>query len=427
MGVYDDLGISPIINVSGSVTRLGGAPLTERGLAAFEAAARECVPIDQLQGAASRRIAALTGAESGLVTSGAADALTLGAAAILAGHDLGRMERLPDTTGMRREFIIAREQRNGYDHAVRAAGAILVEAGFHELVAGAGVRRCEAWEIEAAIGPNTAGILYVHDACSRPPMAEVVAVARRHGLPLLVDAAGELPPRENLRSIVAVGADLVAFSGGKAIRGPQATGILCCRRDLVASAALQMFDMDDHFELWEPPLELIDKTRLRGLPRHGIGRSMKVSKEQIVALLAALEDFAAGVYDRDLPVFHDYLQSIASALSGSTSGASASGASALSGSAVSESQATDLPVECHWPKVGRGCVPVLELALDERRLGRTALEVCRRLRRGVPPVYVGHGKLDEGRLVIHPLHLNAERLALLIDRLRQELTPSPGS
>lgn len=417
MGVYEDLGLSPIINVSGSVTRLGGAPLTERGLAAFQAAAQECVPIDQLQGAASQRIAALTGAESGLVTSGAAAALTLGAAAILAGYDLGRMERMPDTTGMRREFVIAREQRNGYDHAVRAAGAILVEAGFHEVVAGAGVRRCEAWEIEAAIGPNTAGILYVHDACGRPPMAEVVAVARRHGLPLLVDAAGELPPRENLRSIVAVGADLVAFSGGKAIRGPQATGILCGRRDLVASAALQMFDMDDHFELWEPPINLIDKTRLRGLPRHGIGRSMKVSKEQIVALLVALEDFATGVYDRDLPVFHEYLQSIASALS-----ASALGASTLSMSAVSE-----LPVECHWPKVGHGCVPVLELALDERRLGRTAMEVCRRLRQGAPPVYVGHGKLDEGRLVIHPLHLNAERVALLIDRLRQELRPSPRS
>lgn len=422
MGVYEDLGLSPIINVSGSVTRLGGAPLTERGLAAFHAAAQECVPIDQLQGAASQRIAALTGAETGLVTSGAAAALTLGAAAILAGYDLGRMERLPDTTGMRREFVIAREQRNGYDHAVRAAGAILVEAGFHEVVAGAGVRRCEAWEIEAAIGPNTAGILYVHDACGRPPMAEVVAVARRHGLPLLVDAAGELPPRENLRSIVAVGADLVAFSGGKAIRGPQATGILCGRRDLVASAALQMFDMDDHFELWEPPINLIDKTRLRGLPRHGIGRSMKVSKEQIVALLVALEDFATGVYDRDLPVFHEYLQSIASALSTSTLGGAT-----LSTSALGASAAIELPVECHWPKVGHGCVPVLELALDERRLGRTAMEVCRRLRQGAPPVYVGHGKLDEGRLVIHPLHLNAERVALLIDRLRQELRPSPRS
>lgn len=419
MGVYEELGVAPIINVSGSVTRLGGAPLTERGLDAFRAAAADCVPLDQLQGAASRRIASLTGAEAGLVTSGASAALTLGAAAILAGHDLGRMERLPDTTGMRREFVVAREQRNGYDHAVRAAGAVLVEAGFHEVVAGAGVRRCEAWELEAAIGPATAGILYVHDAQGRPPLAEVVAVARRHGRPLLVDAAGELPPRENLRSIIAAGADLVAFSGGKAIRGPQATGILCGRRELVGSAALQMLDMDDHFELWEPPLELIDKTWLPGLPRHGIGRSMKVSKEQIVALLTALDDFATGVYDRDLPRFHAYLREIESALN-TPATCDAAGRDA----AGRDAPALELAVTCHWPKVGQGSVPLLELAIDERRLGRTALEVCRLLRHGVPPVYVGHGKLDEGRLVIHPLHLTAERVASLIFRLRSELAPA---
>src|SRR5207247_3523684 len=112
-----------------------------------------------------------------------------------------------------------------------------------------------------------------------------VAKAHARGLPVLVDAAGELPPRSNLRSIVATGADLVAFSGGKAIRGPQATGILCGRRDLVGSAALQMLDLDDHFELWDPPANLIDKTKLPGMPRHGLGRGFKVSKEQIAALL----------------------------------------------------------------------------------------------------------------------------------------------
>src|SRR4029450_1504021 len=121
---------------------------------------------------------------------------------------------------------------------------------------------------------------------------EVVAVAHRHGLPVLVDAAGGLPPRAHLRTLPATGADLIAFSGGKAIRGPQATGILCGRRDLVGSAALQMLDMDDHFELWDPPPELIDRGRFRGLPRHGIGRALKVSKEQVVALLTALRLFA---------------------------------------------------------------------------------------------------------------------------------------
>src|SRR5205085_438404 len=159
-------------------------------------------------------------------------------------------------------FVVAREQRNGYDHAVRAAGARLVEVGFNEVVAGAGVRRVEAWEYAAAFGPMTAGVLYVYDARARPPLAEVVARAHARGLPVLVDAAGELPPRSNLRAILATGADLVAFSGGKAIRGPQATGLLCGRRDLVGAAALQMLDLDDHPDLWEPPEELIDRRRL---------------------------------------------------------------------------------------------------------------------------------------------------------------------
>src|SRR5208282_4895402 len=160
-----------------------------------------------------------------------------------------------------------------------------VEVGFQEIVAGAGVRRAEAWEFEAAFGPKTAGVLHVYDVYAAPPLAELVKRAHARGLPVLVDAAGELPPRANLRAIIATGADLVVYSGGKAIRGPQATGILCGKRDLIGAALLQMLDMDDHFELWEPPPALIDKSKLAGMPRHGIGRALKVSKEQIAALL----------------------------------------------------------------------------------------------------------------------------------------------
>src|SRR5205085_4725275 len=127
--------------------------------------------------------------------AGAAAALTLGTAAILTGLDCGRMERLPWCAGFAHEFVIAREQRNGYDHAVRAAGARLVEVGFHEILANAGVRRTEAWEYEAAFTANTAGVLYVFAPDARPPLPEVVERAHRRGLPVLVDAAGELPPR----------------------------------------------------------------------------------------------------------------------------------------------------------------------------------------------------------------------------------------
>jgi L-seryl-tRNA(Ser) seleniumtransferase len=396
-GVYEQLGVTTIINVSGSVTRLGGAPMPREVVDAFAQAALDSVPLDTLQGAASRYLAEVTGAEAGIITSGAAAGLTLGAAAILTRFDLGRMEKLPRCDDFPHEFVVAREHRNGYDHAVRAAGARLVEVGFHEIVAGAGVRRVEAWEYEAAFGPQTAGVLYVYDAQSRPPLSQVVRRAQARDLPVLVDAAGELPPRCNLRDIVATGADLVVFSGGKAIRGPQATGILCGRRALVGAALLQMLDLDDHFELWEPPAHLIDKSRLAGMPRHGIGRSFKVSKEQIMALLTALQLFTSGAYDAELPEKRRLLEQIAAGLEG-------------------------LPVASRLrvPEDGQG-LPILELALDESQLGRSALEVCRRLRRGQPPIQMGHGLLLEGKLVVNPMHLDPERTATLIGRLREEL------
>ncbi len=367
-------------------------------LEAFRQAAGESVPLEQLQAVACRQIAAATGTEAGLVTSGAAAALTLGTAAILARLDLGRMERLPRCEGFPDEFVIAREQRNGYDHAVRAAGAQLIEVGCNELVAGSGVRRTEAWEYEVAFGPRTAGVLYVLTDGAQPALADVVNIAHKHHLPVLVDAAGELPPRANLKAIAASGADLVAFSGGKAIRGPQATGILCGRRELIASAALQMLDMDDHLELWNPPEELIDRAKLPGMPRHGIGRGFKVAKEQIVALLVALRAFAGGEYDALVAGYQRNLKEISAALA-------------------------DRPVRCDLVESDGERPPILKIVVDENHLCRTAFEVCRRLRGGSPPCYVGHAELASGVLTIHPLHLDDKRTAELTRRLREELSP----
>jgi len=398
MTIYDSLGVPPIINASGSVTRLGGAPMPAAVLDAFRDAAAAHVPLEQLQAAASRRIAAVTGTEAGLVTAGSAAALTLGTAAILCRFDLGRVERLPHCEGFPHEFVIAREQRSGYDHAIRAAGARLVEVGFNEIVANAGVRRTEAWEYESAFSGATAGVVYGFASDSQPPLADVVERAHRHGLPVLVDAAGELPPKSNLVDIAATGADLVAFSGGKAIRGPQSTGILCGLRDLVASAAIQMLDMDDHLELWDPPAALIEKSKIDGLPRHGIGRALKVSKEEIVALLTALDLFASGGYEAEWSEQLGRLESIVAELS-------------------------DQAVECTiegTPAEERS--PVLTITIDEAAVGRGALEICRGLRNGTPPVYVGHGRLAEGCLVVNPLCLDDAMALELARRTREELT-----
>ena len=156
--------------------------MPEAVVAAHREAAGISVSMDALHAAASARVAEVCGTESGLVTAGAAAGLTLGAAAILCGYDLRRMEMLPHVDyEFPNEFVIAREQRNGYDHAVRTAGVRLVEVGMNETVAGSGVRRTEAWEYEAAFCERTAGVLYVYGHNSFPPLAEVVAVARQRG------------------------------------------------------------------------------------------------------------------------------------------------------------------------------------------------------------------------------------------------------
>ncbi|MFM8221085.1 MAG: selenocysteine synthase, partial [Planctomycetaceae bacterium] len=207
MNVHERFGVVPVINATGSVTRLGGALMPEAVLQAMAEAAAQAASLEEWQAAASRHIARHTGAEAGLVTAGCSAGLFLGTAAILAGLDRGRMEQLPALRSDRREFVVAREQRNGYDHAVRAAGATLVEVGFNEIVAHAGVRRTETWEYEAEFSERTAGVLYVAAPHAQPPLAELVAVAHRHGLPVLVDAAGEVLPRHRLPDLVASGAD----------------------------------------------------------------------------------------------------------------------------------------------------------------------------------------------------------------------------
>ena len=398
MGIYQEFGITPIINASGAVTRLGGAPMNPETLAAFAEAARASVPLEQLQASASRIIAEATATEAGLITSGAASALTLGTAAILTGYNLKRMETLPHCQDFPNQFVIARQQRNGYDHAIRASGAHLVEVGFNELAANAGVRQTETWEYGATFNTNTAGVVYVYSSKSTPDLRQVVDIAHEHHLPVLVDAAAELPPKSNLKSIAATGADLVAFSGGKAIRGPQSTGILCGKRDLIGSAALQMLDMDDHLEFWDPPADFIDRTKFEGIPRHGIGRGFKVSKEEIIALLVALRLFISGAYDASVPTARSILEVIAQRLQ-------------------------DCPVQCAiYDKKDKESLPVLEITVKETISGPTAMTICRDLRHENPPIYLGHARVKEGKLLVNPLHLDKKAAEIISERIHRSFS-----
>lgn len=271
--IYAELGIRPVINATCHWTRFGGTiiPLAVRD--AMRAAGDTTIDMRELLDVASRRIAHHTHAEAGHVVSGCAAALMVGAAAVMTGSDPVRMQRLPDTSGMKAEWIARRMPRretadgqrylhHGYAHAVRGAGGRFVEVGTEASV--------DLAAIGAAIGPDTAGIYWAATYESSVPTTEdVVALAHRAGVPVLVDASNVLPPPENLYRFVDAGADLVAFSGGKGLRGPQGSGILAGRADLIAAA------------------------RAQSAPEQGIGRPCKVSKEEIVGLLVALEAWAA--------------------------------------------------------------------------------------------------------------------------------------
>jgi D-glucosaminate-6-phosphate ammonia-lyase len=392
-GVYAGLGLEPIINAKGPGTRLSGGIARPEVRAAMAEAMAHCVDIVELHARACEVIAQHTGAEAGLVTSGAAAGLLLGTAACTTGLDAGAMARLPLTSGTRGNIVMVRSQRNQYDHALRTTGLEVVEVGLPDRYAGAGCRDAEPWEIADAIDEATKLVHWVADAHSRPPLAAVVEVAHARGVPVLVDAAAQLPPKAALRSFIAAGADLVAFSGGKALGGPQASGILCGRRDLIAAAAMQMLDMDYPPGFFRPPAHFIDADRLPGLPPHGIGRPCKVGKEQIVGLLVALELFVAEDDETRHARWLATVTAVADRLDGLPS----------------------VRVEVR----GDAAVPTLALTLEDG--AQAALSLYDALVSGRPSVHLDPEELAAGRLVLNPMCLTADDGARLAGRLRDLL------
>jgi L-seryl-tRNA(Ser) seleniumtransferase len=369
MDIYDEIGVARVVNASGSMTYLGGSLMPPEVVEAMARASRSFVRMRELMQWAGREIARITGAEAGLVTTGAAGGMVLATAACMTGMDRGRMQRLPETTGMRNEVVVQLLHRVPFDHAVRTAGARLVVAGSAE--------ETQGWELEAAIGEHTAALLHVVlDPQPTVGLEEAVRIAHGKGVPVVLDAAAELPPLENLRAYVSMGVDLVIFSGGKDIRGPNDTGILCGRRDLVTAAALQAF------------------------PNHGIGRPMKVSKEQIVGLIWALRRYA----QTDMAAEERRWAEMAARMSVGLQG--------LRGvrAAVAPARSGPRPL----------CIPRVRVELDERVTGRTMAQVLEFLAGGRPVVEV-YPEPEAGALWLNPQHLSPGEDELVASRLRAAL------
>ncbi|HJS74769.1 MAG TPA: aminotransferase class V-fold PLP-dependent enzyme, partial [Vicinamibacteria bacterium] len=262
---YNELGVRPFINAAGTYTALSASLMPKEVREAMESAASRYVSIPELQEAAGRRIAFLVGAEAALVTSGCAAALTLATAAAVAGSSQEAILRIPDVTGLKDEVVIPKGHRFVYDHAVRNVGVRLVEAASPE-------------ELKASINEKTAMLFYLNNAANKSPIAreELVAAGKSKGVPTLIDAAADLPPVKNLTAFLEMGFDLVAFSGGKGLRGPQSSGLLLGRKDLIQAAFLNGSPHSDT-----------------------IGRLAKVGKEEIVGLTRALELYLARDHEAD--------------------------------------------------------------------------------------------------------------------------------
>ena len=340
MNVYDELGIRTIINGNATLTRLGGSIMPAEVVAAMVEASKHFVDIIALQKRVGEELARLTRNEAAYVSCGAAAALTLSTAACITGLDASKRERLPLGSGernlatMKSEVIVHRYGRVGYDFAVRQVGVTFVEIGDEN--------GTSPDELEAAITDRTAALFYFANPSREHlwvPYEEGIAIAKRRGVPVIVDAAAQLPPKENLWRFTEMGADVVMFSGGKGLCGPQSSGLIVGTQ------------------------QLIDAIAFNGPPHPFIGRGMKVGKEEMVGLLAAVKwylkhaDTFQRVYEEQVVYFAQEFADV-----------------------------PEVAVHRSFPSEAGQPMPRTEIRFDESRLGITRDAILRKLAEGEPSI-----------------------------------------
>jgi len=388
MNFYESLGLCRVINARSYSTKVGGSLMSDTVVQAMREAAESFVRIEDLQEAAGRVIAEVTGAEAGYVTSGASAGLTLGMAACIAGLDPLKMNRLPDTQGMKNEVIIQRAHRNDYDHALRAVGARVVEVGFNYATF--------PYELEQAIGEQTAAIFFLAGVTEGSlPLEQILEIAHAHDVPVIMDAAAELPPPENLKRFISQGVDLVAFSGGKHIGGPQASGVLCGRRDLILSVALQHQDMDVFPETW-PWRHLVSNGTLIGPPHHGIGRGLKVGKEEIAGLITALKQYPNRDFEAELRTWHERIKILVAGFEG----------------------IPGLSARHVFPLPSGRPVPTAQLHVDAAKAGLNAYDLINALQEDEPIVCTYETRAEQGIVTFFPESLRDGEAEEIVQQVR---------
>jgi uncharacterized pyridoxal phosphate-dependent enzyme len=363
--VYTRIGVRPFINCTATLTINGGSQMLDEVIAAVEQASHYHVNLDELMEKVGDRLADLLQVEWGIVTSGAAAALVHATAGCIAGADPEKMQRLPDLTGLKDEVIMPRESRVVYDHAIRTLGVKIIEVN-------------SPAELQAAISSHTAMIevLGNYFGNARLDLKDVAPIARKAGVSVLVDAAADYLIVPN--PYLAMGADLVAYSGGKIIRGPQNAGLLVGRRDLVRAA-------------WA-----------NSAPHHAFGRGLKVAKEQVVGMLRAVEVWRSG---RDLQADFRLWESWYGEISEEVT------------------RVSGVSAEVRPPMRG-GPFPTLNVSWDPARIGLTAGEVGHMLLEGEPRI-MSQAEGEGHAFLIRPVAMHPGEHKQVARRLYEIFSSAP--
>lgn len=360
--LFAELGVTPIINALVTMTFLSGSLMLPEVLEAINSTSHDFANMYELQDKAGAKIAAMLKVEAAMVTSGAACALTLGTAACITGTDQQKIRSLPNLPGPQREVIMQKTHRYLFDQAVRTTGVKIVE------VTGAA-------EMEKAINENTVMALFFNAAdASSITHEDFVAVAKRHKIPTFIDAAADVPPVENLFKYQQIGFDLVTFSGGKMIRGPQSAGLLFGRKDLIEAAKL------NHSPHESP-----------------IGRPMKVNKEEIFGMYAALKIYLQKDHKKEWQEWLDRTKFISNYLS----------------------TVPTLVAETIIPEGVANVFPGMLLSWDQTKIKISAAEAVKQLLDGRPSIFAGR---KQEKLSIGVVLLRPDQVETVARRIKEILT-----
>mgnify|MGYP001570225848 CR=1 FL=1 len=359
---FKELGVRTFINAAGTYTALTASLMPPEVKQAWEYASRHYVVLDELHDAVGKRIASLIGCEAAMVSAGAASALTLGTAACITGANREFIRRLPDTTGMKNEVIIQKSHRFGYDHAVRNCGIRLVE-----VVTGEDLLR--------AVNERTALMLFLNnnDPAGQIKVAEFAELGKKLKVPTFNDCAADAPPAENLSKYLKLGFDLVTFSGGKGLMGPQSAGLLLGRKDLIEAARMNASPNSDT-----------------------VGRGMKVNKEELLAMMAAVESYLKRDHQADFREWEKRAKLIADY------------AASIRG----------VTAEIYVPEIANH-VPHLRIRWDQSAVKIKVAEVVKQLREGRPSIEVVPGSRDQ--LMVGLWMMRKDEARIVARRIREIL------